>query len=273
METAELSSFAEGVAAAAKAHPAAGAWRPDAPCDDRAPGLLDALAALGWDESAADPELVGAAGAGGVALGRALAPLDAVDRLLGGSPLAGALVRYAGVGDEAMLALGPERLVRVRIVTAEPCAYGDALAVQRVERSELGGELDPAEAAARLGAWTAASTGYLAGLADGALALARDHVLGREAFGAPLAALAPVQQRLADAATRTQGLLLLAHEPPSAAALAWAGEAACAVAADCHQLLGALGFTLEHPLQRCSRRARALGLWNEAVLDGAAAAQ
>jgi alkylation response protein AidB-like acyl-CoA dehydrogenase len=30
---------------------------------------------------------------------------------------------------------------------------------------------------------------------------------------------------------------------------------------------GAVGFTLEFPLQRAYRRARTLALWNDAVLD------
>jgi 3-oxo-4-pregnene-20-carboxyl-CoA dehydrogenase alpha subunit len=75
-----------------------------------------------------------------------------------------------------------------------------------------------------------------------------------------------VQQRLADAATATRGLELLAHESPGPAALAHAGVAAVEVTAACQQVAGAIGFTLEFPLQRAYRRARAVQLWADALL-------
>ena len=65
-----------------------------------------------------------------------------------------------------------------------------------------------------MAAWTAASTGYLAGLAEESLRLALEHARSRHAFGAPLAALEPVQQMLADAATLVDGLRLLAGDLP-----------------------------------------------------------
>jgi len=55
-------------------------------------------------------------------------------------------------------------------------------------------------------------------------------------------------------------------EPPSPAALAHAGAAAVEITASCQQLVGAIGFTLEFPLQRAYRRARALALWADALL-------
>jgi alkylation response protein AidB-like acyl-CoA dehydrogenase len=86
----------------------------------------------------------------------------------------------------------------------------------------------------------------------------------REAFGKALTELDTVQQRLAEAATRTSGLLLLAEQVADADGLAYGGPAACAVLAECHQVLGAIGYTLEYPLQRYSRRARAIQLWADA---------
>jgi alkylation response protein AidB-like acyl-CoA dehydrogenase len=149
------------------------------------------------------------------------------------------------------------------VVRADPVPYGDALGVHRVLELRPEGRVVDATAIA---AWTAASTGYLAGLAGWALALALAHVQRRRAFGGTLAALAPVQQRLADAATATRGLELLAGDAPGRAALAHAGVAAQDVTAACQQVVGAIGFTLEFPLQRAYRRARAAALWADALL-------
>ena len=147
---------------------------------------------------------------------------------------------------------------------AEAVAYGDALGVHRVlERRPDGRAGDAA-----LAAWTAASTGYLAGMSEWALATALEYVKDRRAFGATLAALGPVQQRLADAATAARGLSLLSQGTPGRAALAHAGAAAVDVALSCQQVVGAVGFTLEFPLQRAFRRARAARPWSDAVALG-----
>ena len=78
-----------------------------------------------------------------------------------------------------------------------------------------------------------------------------------------------MQQRLADAATAARGLRLLAGETPGRAALAHAGVAAVDVTAACQQVVGAIGFTLEVPLQRAYRRARAVQLWADALIGPA----
>jgi len=254
---AEAVAFAEAVATAAdRALGPAPEWTPGAVVDDRSPALSAALAEMGWLELAGDAELASLAGAAAVPLGRRLAPLADVDALLGGSPLAGELVRY-----DARAAVVPGG-ARVRVVRSEPVAYADALGVHRVLELEPDGRAAPHAVAA----WTAASTGYLAGLSAWAFETALEYVRGRRAFGATLAALSPVQQRLADTATAVDGLALLVDEPPSPAALAHAGAAAVEITASCQQLVGAIGFTLEFPLQRAYRRARALALWADALL-------
>ncbi len=265
----EVAAFAEAVAtAAARALAPAEPWRPGAVQDDRSPALSAALAEMGWLELAADPALLPLAGPAALELGRRLAPLADLDALLGGSPLAGDLVRHGAARAVALRPNGdgPRSGGAVAVVyaidAAEPVAYGDALGVHRVLASSPAGEAGEAAVAA----WTAASAGYLAGLAEWALAIALDHAKGRRAFGSTLAALAPVQQRLADAATATRGLALLAHDTPGPAALAHAGAAAVEVTAACQQVAGAIGFTLEFPLQRAYRRARAAQLWADALL-------
>jgi acyl-CoA dehydrogenase-like protein len=255
--SAEATAFAESVGIAADrslAEPEP--WRPGAIQDERSATLAAALEEIGWLELARDGSLLPLAAPAAVELGRRLAPLSEIDVLLGGSPLAGDLVRH-----DAATAVDPDRVVHA-IDAAEPLAYGDALGVRRVlERHAIGSAGEPAVAA-----WVAASTGYLAGLCEWALGVALEHARGRRAFGATLAALAPVQQRLADAATATRGLRLLADDEPGRAALAHAGAAAVEVTASCQQVAGAIGFTLEFPLQRAYRRARAAQLWADALI-------
>ncbi len=284
----EAAAFAEAVGAAAdRTLDEPEPWRPGALQDDRSAPLADALAAIGWLDLAGDAELLPLAGPAALELGRRLAPLSEIDALLGGSPLAGDLIRHGAsraigaplvvyaidraepltYGDGDLIRQGASRAIGAPLVVyavdrAEPLPYGDALGVHRVlARHEIGRASDAAVAA-----WTAASVGYLAGLSEWALGIALEHARGRRAFGTTLAALAPVQQRLADAATAARGLRLLAGETPGRAALAHAGVAAVDVTAACQQVVGAIGFTLEFPLQRAYRRARAVQLWADALI-------
>jgi hypothetical protein len=229
--------------------------------------LATALDELGWLSLARDGELVWCAGLAGVELGRRLVPVREVDRLLGGGLLVGELVRSAASGGAA-LTLTSDGAVRRQIVLrdeAVPSAAG--LDVSRV--LELGEPELLIGSCPAVAAWIAASVGYLAGLGQAALELTIDYVRGRRAFGTTLAALAPVQQLLADAATAVRGVSLLAAAGPDADALAYAGPAVAEACEACHQVSGAIGFTLEYPLHRYTERARALAAWNDALLDGA----
>jgi hypothetical protein len=267
LSSAEARAFAESVAGVLdRRAPVAGAWGPGEAAADVWPELSAALDELGWDTLAQDPELVACAGLGAVELGRRLAPLYEVDRLLGASPLAGDLIR--SLGDERIALVREDRgVVRRRVVDSEPVASADGLDVHRV--LELGETVELTAEAWRTatGAWTAAGVGYLAGLGQGALDLTVDYVRQRRAFGSTLAALAPVQQLLADAATSVRGVSLLAGEAPDGDALAHAGPAMSEGCAVCQQVTGAIGFTLEYPLHRYTQRARALATWNDALLD------
>jgi hypothetical protein len=291
----EAGTFAESVATAAdRALAEPEPWRPGAVQDDRSPALAGALAEIGWLELGREPELLPLVGPAALELGRRLAPLSEIDALLGGSPLAGDLTPYGaahaiataphavagrrrgapyavaapGAAPHPVARPSPDTggagraLARYAIDRAEPVPYGDALGVHRVLERHAAGDV-PAPA---LAAWTAATTGYLAGLSEWALEVALEHARGRRAFGTTLAGLAPVQQGLADAATAARGLRLLASDAPGRAALAHAGAAAVAVTAACQQIAGAIGFTLEFPLQRAYRRARAVQLWADALI-------
>ena len=266
----DVREFAASVRGAVERHPVADPWRPGAHADDRDPALRDALLALGWEDVGRDGDLLPFAAPAALELGRGFAPVALVDSLLGGALAVRGFARYASEGDR-VVELDGERL-RVRTaVELEPVGYIDALAVHIVHASADETAVAGPEAAIRRSAWVAASVGYLAGLADEALRLATEHAKSRHAFGRPLAALDPVQQHLATAATLAEGMRLLTEEETTAAALAHAGEAACRVAALCQQVVGAIAYTLEFPLQRAFRRTRAVQVWADAALAPATA--
>jgi Acyl-CoA dehydrogenase, C-terminal domain len=246
----ELELFAESVRAAlqeweAPLEPVFGEWQ-----DDRDDALAARLAAAGWDDLGAAPELLGAVVAGGIELGRAVAPLSLLDDATLGGPLrAGGRARH-----------GESTVEGVR----EPTLDGAGTL-----RDVLPG---PPPDPARLRAWGVATLAYLAGLAAEAVDEAVAHATSREQFGAPLSALPAVQARLADAALVRDGILLCAWAAAAPEAgfpadeLAMAGCACCAVTAHVHQVHGALGFALEGGVHRFHRRAKTVQAWADAVV-------
>lgn len=263
--TEEARQFAGTVAVIAARHTGPDPWRPGAAASDAHPELNRALSEAGWDELGRDKSLLPLVAPAGAALGRSFASLAPVDALLGGALTVDRLARYA---NEHPLLVEPRagHLLRTRAEHLSPLPYTDALGVARVQSGGTETPLAGDEARVRMDAWCAGSTGYLAGLGEEALRLALEHARSRQAFGGPLAALEPVQQMLADAATLVDGLTLLSADCPGADALAHAGEATERAVAICMQVTGALGFTLEFPLQRAYRRGRAARAWADAVL-------
>ena len=295
LEPDDARAFAESVAGVVDRHaPAARAWEPGALAPPKATELDAALGELGWDDLARDAELVACAGLGAVELGRRLASLDCIDRLLGGGPMAGDLVRSLGP-EPTTIIREDGAVLRAPVRRSEPVATADGLDLHRV--LELGEPVEMPAARWRIAerAWLAAGVGYLAGLGQGALEMTQDYVRQRQAFGSTLAALAPVQQLLAEAATAVRGVRLLAGAGGATIAsgetvasggtvasgetvaggetldysdaLAHAGPAVAQACAACQQVTGAIGFTLEYPLQRHTQRARALTAFNDALLD------
>ncbi len=261
----EVRAFAETVATAvARTFPEPAPWRPGEAGDDRCPELSAALERVGWPSLGSDPALLPFAGPASAELGRRLAPLSVIDTLLGGSPLVGDLVRYH---DGHAVKNDAGELTLMRVTRAQPIPYGDAVGIHRVFEAVAERRLPTDEARTRLDAWLAASVGYCAGVGERALELTLEHARGRRAFGSTLTALAPVQQMLAEVATTVRGLSLLAMDRPGADALAYAGLALCQATASCQQVVGAIGFTLEFPLQRAYRRARSIALWADAVVQ------
>ena len=261
---AEARDFAETVAAVVARHAPPDPWRPGAAVSDADPELHRALTVAGWDELSHDPTTLPVIAPAAASLGRGYTSLAPVDRLLGGALRSGSLARYAAEG----MQLVEPRAGLLQLTTPAaltPLPYTDALGVARVEGG-ASGMVEGDEARRRMAAWTAASTGYLAGLAEESLRLALEHARSRRAFGGTLAGLEPVQQMLADAATLVDGLLLLSDDLPGPEALAHAGEAAERAIAIAMQVTGALGYTLEFPLQRAYRRSRAARAWADTVL-------
>lgn len=275
LEPDDARAFAESVAGVVDRHaPVHRRWEPGAFAAAPGSELAAALTELGWDTLSEDAELVACAGLGAVELGNRLAPLHCVDRLLGGGPVAGGLGRSLGAGSTAVIR-EHGAVLHAAVLRSEPLATADGLDLHRV--LELGDRVELPADRWRIAerAWLAAGVGYLAGLGQGALDLTNDYVRQRQAFGSTLAALAPVQQLLAGAATAVRGVRLLAGAGAGsgaerleyADALAHAGPAVAQACAACQQVTGAIGFTLEYPLQRHTQLARGLTAFNDALLE------
>jgi hypothetical protein len=105
----------------------------------------------------------------------------------------------------------------------------------------------------------------VSGLLHAALASAVEHLSLRKQFGRPLGTFQALRHRMAECAVLAGGVRWLAVQ---AAGTAAAGDAALAalhaqdsatrVIYDVHQMLGAMGMTLEHPLHLWTYRLKAL---------------
>lgn len=246
--------------------PELGSW-----WDERDDDLAVRLASVGWSGLGTEPDLLGPAVAGGLELGRALAPLCLVDEVTLGAPLAvEGRVRHPRVGAVAAVPIEGRGL-----------RWTEALGEELEREPTLDGtgtvrgvllEGDPVgDAEARCLAWGAVTLAYLAGIADAAVVQAIAHVSTREQFGAPLGRLPVVAGRLADAALARDGLALLAWaaatDPERALdALPWAGAACREATAHAVQVHGGMGFALEGGIHRHYRRAKTVQVWSDAVV-------
>jgi len=268
----EWKLFAESVRAAIGEweplrEPELGAWQ-----DDRDDELAARLAAAGWTELWASRDLLGPVVAGGLELGRAVVPVCVIDETTLGAPLSvdGRARHGLSAQSFAVPLRGGGLALAAPSSEARPEATIDGSGTVQVA-VDVVGELDPVAAAACWHAWSAATLGFLAGLAVQALELAVEHAKTREQFGAPLAALPAVQSRLADASLTVDALTLLAwafaadERSLPASELLWAGAACCEVTASAHQVHGAVGYALETGLHRFYRRACAMHAWTTAV--------
>jgi len=106
---------------------------------------------------------------------------------------------------------------------------------------------------------------WLVGASRAMLKLARRHALDRTQFGRPVSSFQAIRHRLAETLVAVEGaeatLVAAAAEPDELSSLlakAAAGQAALTAARHCQQVLGGIGFTAEHELQRHIKRALVL---------------
>lgn len=184
------------------------------------------------------------------------------------TPFSTGAVRFAS-GADAVLVVGDREatLHPIAQVGLEPVesVYGYPFA--RVELPADGGRsLGSGSADRARTAWQIALAAEAAGALEAALAHTVQYVTERSQFGKPLGTLQAIQHRLAEAHIWVQGTAWLArvaawrHDDPAASACAatYAVQAIRAVAADLHQLSGAIGFTTEFDLHIWTTRLWAL---------------
>lgn len=103
------------------------------------------------------------------------------------------------------------------------------------------------------------------GLLHAAVASAVEHLSSRKQFGRPLGAFQALRHRIAECAVLAGGVRWLAlkaagtgDEGDAALAAMHAQESAARIVYDVHQMLAAMGMTLEHPLHLWTYRLKAL---------------
>jgi hypothetical protein len=124
---------------------------------------------------------------------------------------------------------------------------------------------DELDAGAVVPACRRALAHQLLGTTDAMLSLATEYAKMRQQFGQPIGAFQAVKHRLADVYVARQAAAAVIGESWSSdpecttlAAKALAATAGAAASEHCLQVLGAIGFTLEHDLHRYIRRVRVL---------------
>lgn len=158
--------------------------------------------------------------------------------------------------------------VSVAKVTADDVEAVDSLfayPMGRLKRRPQATRLSAADAA-NVRKWIrVALANEATGLIQAAIASAVEHLSVRKQFGRPLGAFQALRHRMAECAVLSGGVRWLALQ---AAATADDGDAALAalhaqdsatrIVYDLHQMLGAMGMTLEHPLHLWTYRLKAL---------------
>jgi hypothetical protein len=156
-------------------------------------------------------------------------------------------------------------LARTRPGDVEPVESLFAYPMGRLVRTPALTALDDADAA-RVRTWLRiALAAEASGLLHAAIASTVEHLSMRKQFGRPLGTFQALRHRLAECTVLAGGVRWLALKAASTgdagdAALAalHAQESATRVGYELHQMLGAMGMTLEHPLHLWTYRLKAL---------------
>jgi alkylation response protein AidB-like acyl-CoA dehydrogenase len=166
-------------------------------------------------------------------------------------------------GDEAVVvALEPGEVEPVKSTFGAPVGR---LADEMWDRSR---SLGPGSAEDLVRWWRVAISAEQVGLMSAALRSTVAYLNERVQFGHPIASFQAVQHRLAECAVLVEGARWLTREASALGAAPQAAAAACAhatlagqqIAAETHQLSGAIGFTKENGLHVYTTRLRGLGL-------------
>jgi len=227
-------------------------------------------------EAALVVEAVAASGGGVAAAAAALvAPALLDDDPVGPIALAdragSSLVRFGSVAS-TLLALDGERAIVVDLEPGEiePVRSTFGVPVGRVPGAlwARARDLGPGAGEVMRSWWRTAIAVEQVGLLSAALHITVEHVNTRVQFGHPIAGFQAVRHRLAECAVLLEGARWLARETAALGAPAEAAATACTqaiaaakqVAAETHQLSGAIGFTKEYPLHVFTTRAQGLTL-------------
>jgi hypothetical protein len=156
-------------------------------------------------------------------------------------------------------------IARVTPDDVEPVESIAAYPMGRLKRAVQVTPLPPNEAAEVRKWLRVAMAAEAAGLIQAAIESTVEHLSARKQFGRPLGSFQALRHRMAECAVLAGGVKLLALKAASTAAdgdaaLAafHAQESATRVAYDLHQMLGAMGMTLEHPLHLWTYRLKIL---------------
>lgn len=130
----------------------------------------------------------------------------------------------------------------------------------------IGGAMLPKQEAETVRSWIrVALAAEMSGLIHAAIASTVEHLSVRKQFGRPLGAFQALRHRMAECTVLAGGVRWLALKAaatgdPGDAALAasHAQESASRIVYEMHQMLGAMGMTLEHPLHLWTYRMKAL---------------
>ena len=144
----------------------------------------------------------------------------------------------------------------------------DSIYAYPMGRLKRDGEAKPLsdEETAKIRTWLrVALAAEASGLLHAAIASTVEHISVRKQFGRPLGTFQALRHRLAECTVMAGGVRLLAlkaawsgNAGEAAMAAYHAQESATRVVYDVHQMLGAMGMTLEHPLHLWTYRLKAL---------------